>query len=263
VLKQIETRIQDNHLITAGGLHISFERTLKLPNDGKGYPLPPSLGAFPIYQVADYIDRVPKEWCERGGYFIPMYQREAMWLNFSGATNALIVNIGAENALTRKGVSDKLENEEQNYIVTPSQPWLDGFNSEEGLLRQFMARPLGQEQQKEQFSTKNDWTGVNFVVYTAKPGLLSEDDEEINYSKFSDCMILDSKIEGTKMTQEIYPDPHGIDTWDFDSRIEINIYFANSEMFEKITGEAPPLSPITEDSYEEHGFPWFNKYKEN
>jgi hypothetical protein len=92
---------------------------------------------------------------------------------------------------------------------------------------------------------------------------LSEDDEEMNYSKFSDCMILDSNIEGAKMTQVIYPDPHGFDTWDLDSRIEINIYFANSDMFEKITGDAPPLSPITEESYEEYGYPWFNKYKEN
>jgi hypothetical protein len=265
VLKQIETRIQDNHLITAGGLHISFERTLKMPEDGKGYPLPPSLGAFPIYKIADFVDSVPKEWREKGGYFIPMFQSEAMWFNFSGATSALIVNIGDENALTRNGKSTKLEREEQNYIVAPSQPWLDGFNSEDGLLRQFMARPLGQQKQIEQLPTEKEWTGagVNFVVYSANPGLLSEDDEEMNYSKFSDCMILDSNTDGGKMTQEIYPDPHGFDTWDLDSRIEINIYFANSDMFKKITGEAPPSSPITEEVYEEHGYPWFDKYKEN
>jgi hypothetical protein len=263
VLKQIETRIQDNHLITAGGLHISFERTLKLPEDGNGYPLPPSLGAFPIYKIADFADTVPKEVLEKGGYFIPMFQSEAMWFNFSGSSNALIVNIGDQNALTRKGLTDKLEREEQNYIVAPSQPWLDGFNSEDGLLRQFIARPFGKQQPIEQLSTDKVWTGVNFVVYSAKPGLLSEDDEEMNYSKFSDCMILDSTTEGAKMKQEMYPDPHGFETWDLDSRMEINIYFVNSEMFENITGEAPPSSPVTEEAYEEHGYPWFDIYNEN
>ena len=64
---------------------VTFERTLRIPDDGREYPLPPSLGRFPVRRVEDYADRVPAAWREHGGVFLPMYQREAMWLNFHGA----------------------------------------------------------------------------------------------------------------------------------------------------------------------------------
>ena len=39
---------------------VSFERTLRIPDDGRDYPLPPSVGQFPVRRVADYADRVPR-----------------------------------------------------------------------------------------------------------------------------------------------------------------------------------------------------------
>ena len=32
----------------------------------------------------------------------------------------------------------------QNYVVVPGQPWLDGYCVEKGIIRQFVAMPLGQ-----------------------------------------------------------------------------------------------------------------------
>ena len=64
---------------------VSFQRTLRIPDNGRTYPLPPGLGRFPIYRVADFADRVPPEWHEHGGVFIAMYQREALWLGFHAA----------------------------------------------------------------------------------------------------------------------------------------------------------------------------------
>lgn len=54
---------------------ISFQRTLRIPDDGKIYPLPPSLGPFPICKVDDYIDKVPEEWRKHGGVFIPVSKK--------------------------------------------------------------------------------------------------------------------------------------------------------------------------------------------
>jgi len=48
-----------------GDLEITFERTLRIPDDGNTYPLPPGLGAFPIRKVEDYAERVPKELYDR------------------------------------------------------------------------------------------------------------------------------------------------------------------------------------------------------
>src|SRR5690349_10089095 len=77
---------------------VSFERTLRVPDDGKTYPLPPGLGRFPISRVADYVERMPSGWRLPGGFFLPMYQREALWFGLDGASwkpNA--TQVGARN----------------------------------------------------------------------------------------------------------------------------------------------------------------------
>lgn len=33
---------------------VSFQRKLRIPDDGRTYPLPPGLGSFPVKEVADY-----------------------------------------------------------------------------------------------------------------------------------------------------------------------------------------------------------------
>ena len=65
--------------------------------------LPPSLGVFPLRHVDDYADRVPASWREKGGVFLPMYQREAMWIAFNGPSHqprAVQVAVGKVCALT-------------------------------------------------------------------------------------------------------------------------------------------------------------------
>ena len=64
-------------------LEIEFQRTLRIPDDGKTYPLPAGFGRFPLRHVDDYKDRVPASLMERGGVVMPMYQSEALWINFS------------------------------------------------------------------------------------------------------------------------------------------------------------------------------------
>ncbi len=64
-------------------LTIDFQRTLRIPDDGTDYPLPPGLGSFPLAHVDDHADRVPATWLTHGGVMLPMYQSEAMWLSFS------------------------------------------------------------------------------------------------------------------------------------------------------------------------------------
>jgi hypothetical protein len=34
---------------------VAFQRTLRIPDDGRAYPLPPGLGRFPILKVEDYL----------------------------------------------------------------------------------------------------------------------------------------------------------------------------------------------------------------
>ena len=61
---------------------ISFQRTLRIPDDDEIWPLPPGLGCFPIQHVDDFAAALPAQWKERGGVCFPMYQSEAMWIAF-------------------------------------------------------------------------------------------------------------------------------------------------------------------------------------
>jgi hypothetical protein len=65
-----------SHGKTSAAATISFERTLRVPDNQVVNNLPPSLGQFPLFSVADYQDRMPAEMATKGGIFLPMYQRE-------------------------------------------------------------------------------------------------------------------------------------------------------------------------------------------
>lgn len=154
------------------GIDISFQRTLRIPESpGKTYPLPPSLGYFHLYKVSDYKDKVPKDW-NKDGYFFSMYQNEALWINFDHhhSSKAVKVGLGTVNALTgkrmEKGLSCDRLGESQDYLVLPEQPWIDGVNSGDGYVRQFVAVPLGIGASVEgQITGREDVGGFTFEVY--------------------------------------------------------------------------------------------------
>jgi hypothetical protein len=40
-------------------LRITFHRTLRIPDDEKTYPLPPSLARFPLRKIDEFADKLP------------------------------------------------------------------------------------------------------------------------------------------------------------------------------------------------------------
>ena len=58
--------------LNIGDARIEFQRTLRIPDDNKTYPLPPSLGQFEICKTQDFIesDGLPKQWKKRKGVII-------------------------------------------------------------------------------------------------------------------------------------------------------------------------------------------------
>jgi hypothetical protein len=274
--------------VQIGDLAITFHRTLRIPDDGSRYPLPPSLGHFPIRRVADYADRVPDGWREHGGVFLPMYQREAMWLQFHPAKSwrpqAVKVAVGMVNAISGEPWSQAIGAGEQDYLVCPPQPWLDGIKSEDGVIRQFVAMPLGMGYTVEgQLTGEERFGGIQLVVFDPKEGVFTEPTWQDSERMFS---ALDSKpsyapmaradtlasvesagVEmglgaGGRMEQKVYPDPHGPDAWDTTRFGRVYVHIVNSLMFEEITRKQPPASPISAKTYTEHGYPWYALYDE-
>lgn len=163
---------------------ISFNRTLRIPEDGKTYPLPAGMGRLPIHRVEDYADKVPESWLKEGGYFIPLYQSEALFLEFNGPKwhpSIAKVCVGKINAISGEFYSEKLSGHKQDYVVIPDQHWLDGINSGNGVVRQFVAMPLGKGYTIEaQISDEEIHGGFQLLIFDAVEGQFADRDPAID-----------------------------------------------------------------------------------
>ncbi|MFI8500398.1 hypothetical protein ACIGFK_18105 [Streptomyces sp. NPDC085524] len=168
-------RVHNNALILGEGVQIHFIRTLRLPESGT-HALPPGMGEFPLRRVEDHPDTVPPEWLAKGGVMLPVYLREAMWLRFGGTREpaALQVGVGKVCAVSGERWTGRLARDPQNYVTLPRQPWLDGINSGNGTVRQFVAVPLGLGATVEGQVTGEETTGgVQLQVFPLGPVALA------------------------------------------------------------------------------------------
>lgn len=268
--------IHHGHTLGLGETRVRFLRTLRIPDDGRRYPLPPGLGNFPLRRVADYAGRVPSDWLAKGGVFLPMYQREAMWMRFSGRPHALKVGVGKVCAISGERWREGLRSTPQNYVVTGAQPWLDGIATGAGTIRQFVAMPLGLGYTVEgQVTGEERHGGVQLQAYRPKPGRVPP--PRPSYRSAAPPMCAPAPCApppagaasgamglaaGGRMKQKIYPDPYGIDAWDQGQHTRVFVHIVNSSMWREITGEEPPATPVTAKSYADAGLPWFDLYDE-
>jgi len=268
-------------------LTIEFQRTLRIPDDGKDYPLPPGLGRFPMKHVDDYSEKVPALWIQHGGVMLPMYQSEALWLNFNSERLwdhdtsypfAIKVATGKINAVTGDNWKNGLKRRRQDYMVSTEQPWLDGYCVEKGFIRQFVAMPLGSGYSaEEQITGEAEHGGIQLVVYPMKREMfekrfpkreiekkrfLAKYKSDVCYSIAEPCADM-GLAPGGRMRQEIYEDPFKLSDWDLDQKSRCFVHLANSLVWRAIAGEAPPTVPFTSKEYTDHGLPWFDYYSDN
>ncbi|KAF8836046.1 hypothetical protein BDN67DRAFT_365035 [Paxillus ammoniavirescens] len=114
------------------------------------HALPPDMGAFKLFNVGEASATLPRSVLAKGGAFISMYQREAMWMSFRLRDRdldplAVKISVGGVNALT--GLPQNVSAEgKQDYLPiggASGQLWLDGISTSPGVVRQFVAMPLG------------------------------------------------------------------------------------------------------------------------
>ena len=252
---------------------LSFQRTLRIPDDNREHSLPPGLGDFPLHHVDDHLERLPARWREHGGVFMPMYQAEALWILFKGGRNAypmaVKVAAGKVDALTGEPFRNALTERPQDYLVAPGQPWLDGFCVRKGLIRQFVAMPLGQGYTaEEQLSGAAEHGGLQIVVYPMKAIRYEELRKSLPPARHGGaCYAMapppDAEMglaPGGLMRQEVYEDEHGFDAWERDVRSRCFVHLLNSAQYRAVTGSAPPHEPPTAADYTRAGLPWFEYY---
>jgi hypothetical protein len=262
------TRAETHHLRVGDRLAVSFQRTLRVPDDGRRYPLPPGFGALPVHRVEDYPERIPPEWRRRGSVFVPLYQREALWLGLSVRGRepvAVQIGVGRVNAVSGGRMNERLHEAPQDYLVCPPQLWLDGINAGDQWVRQFVAMPLGADVTVEaQVTGAESFGGVQIAAFEPRPRSVprqSSGVEDVALAFAPDgAMGLGA---GGRISQRIYPDPYGVDVWLPGSRAEALVHLVNSRQYREITGREPPPSPITAQRYAELGLPWFELYDEH
>src|SRR5207249_10448567 len=90
-----------------------------------------------------------------------------LWIYFSTSYPfAVKVAAGKINAVTGELWRRGLQADPQNYLVLPEQPWLDGFAVRKGVIRQFVAMPLGAGYSaEEQITGKADAGGIQLKVF--------------------------------------------------------------------------------------------------
>lgn len=248
---------------------IEFQRTMRIPDNDQTHYLPPSFGNFPLHHIDDFAS-IPKTWQDRGGVFLPMYQSEAMWISFdSDYPCAIKIAAGKINAVTGDAWCDELRTNKQDYVVTPDQPWLDGFNVGKDTVRQFVAMPLGEGYTaEEQITGAAEFGGLQILVSPMKKEIYEQKQEQ----RFGglDYLRLDSQVcmsmglaPGGKIKQEIYTDDEGIDAWDQDQASRCFVHIVNSNDYASITGSIPPYRPILAADYEAAGLPWYDYYSDS
>jgi hypothetical protein len=291
-LRRKSMRVFDGGRASSPALYVEFQRTLRIPDDGKVYPLPAGFGRFALRHVDDHNDAVPAPWIERGGVLMPMYQSEALWIRF-GTDYPFAVKVGAGkiNAVTGEAWTAGLQAHPQNYLVVPEQPWLDGFAVQKGIIRQFVAVPLGARYTvEEQITGKADVGGIQLQVFPMNsaayfrtklakrlPRSLEDLVDELldgdwleSRILFSQCMpslVMEDRGMGLgmggTMRQEIFQDPHDFSGWDLSMTSRCFVHLCNSLMWREITGGNPPHPPFTRKEYVRSGVPWFDYYRED
>ncbi|MGW2235064.1 hypothetical protein [Streptomyces sp. NPDC001759] len=216
---------------------------------------------------------------------------------------ALQVGVGKVCAVSGKPWSDRLSRKPQNYVVLPRQPWLDGINSGKGTVRQFVAVPLGLGATVEgQVTGEEVWGGVQLQSFPLRERKLAEWREAERrraelareraaapgggYGMAAMPMAAPPAPGsapapapaaarapraaaamglgvGGSMRQEVYQDDRPLDDWSEQPAGRVFVHLVTPPEWRRITGEAPPPSPVDRAAYTRAGLPWYDYYDQD
>ncbi|MFD7708813.1 hypothetical protein [Streptomyces sp. NPDC059786] len=220
----------------------------------------------------------------------------------SGEPAALQVGAGKVCAVSGKPWSDRLDRDPQNYVVLPRQPWLDGIKSGKGTVRQFVAVPLGLGATVEgQVTGEETFGGIQLQSFPLAAEKLAEWREEQRLAaerareQASQMSWLSYGAPpapgagpaapaamaapaapggapqraaamglgvGGSMRQEVYQDTWPRGSWAERPAGRVFVHLVTPPEWRRITGEAPPPSPVDRAAYTRAGLPWFDYYDE-
>lgn len=257
---------------------IHLQRTLRIPDSDRTYPLPPGLGRFPLRHADDY-PALPDATRTRGGAILPIWQAEALWIHFATDPGrpgpafpvAIKVAAGKINAVTGAPWTPGLSADPQDYVVAPDQPWLDGFAIAPGVIRQFVAMPLGAGYTaEEQMTGRDDWGGLQLSVTPLKPAVWAREvarwEQRPSFPESRSGVMMSCAAPmmglapGGRMRQSIHPDRFAPDDWDLSQTDRVFLTLVPAHDWKRLTGEPAPTHPPSAQDYARAHLPWFDTY---
>ena len=167
---------------------------------------------------------------------------------------------------------EHLVKDPQNYVALPQQPWLDGINSGDGFIRQFVAVPMGSGATVEgQVTGQETHGGVQLRAVGLTEQALSEwhAAQALRTACCEDLMAGGPLLApsasmglgaGGRMRQEVYSDHRPLADYDEDGARRAFVHLCSAAQWTAITGEVPPSTPVDRDAYVDAGLPWFDFY---
>ena len=248
---------EEEWVVLDDGLRLGIQRTLRVPETGGPYPLPPGLGRTRVLSA----DALGGDARLDADAVVPLHPHEAIWLQFRGAPGdprAVKLAVGRIDALTGQPWTLQLESDPQNYIVCPYQPWLDGFHTESGVVRQFVAVPLRTGESVEHQLTGVDTGGITVACY--RPDQPLEPMPRAPAGQGGQRQL--GVGAGGRIHQRVYPDPYGRDRWQPSPVSVKKIVLMDARDFSRRFNLVVPPSPIDAGTYTRFGLPWFEVYDE-
>lgn len=205
-----------------------------------------------------------------------MWQAEALWLNFGGGWGsrlpvAIKVAAGKINAVTGETWTAPLNRHPQDYLVWPGQPWLDGFAIEPGVIRHFVAMPLGEGYSvEEQLTDKAEWGGLQISVTPMRKeawARLRDLRPPVRRYPKMQKVLAEAPVlaemalgAGGRMRQSVERDPHRLEVWDQRATQRVFVTLWHASLWHTLTGEPVPTEPPSAQDYARAGLPWFEHY---
>lgn len=265
--------LQRDHLTFGDIFSISFQRTLRVSEHGLN-ALPPGFGCFSLRSVPQLASRASADMLRRGGVALPIYQCEALWMHFDAEVPVAVqIGAGMRCAVTGREFVHELRRRPQNYVTAMDQPWLDGFKTASGEVRQFVAAPLGAGATvEEQLSQKPAVGGIQVQVWELTPDALQRWkqqhrdrwDDKMSFYGSATAMICASPAMGLgaggRIRQEIYRDTFSAQDWRPRPSARVWVHLVAAGQWYALTGEPAPSTPVNVDQYISAGLPWFDYF---
>ncbi|ODA69649.1 MULTISPECIES: hypothetical protein [unclassified Streptomyces] len=296
-------RIDGNTLRLPGGAAVRFVRTLRLPETGTHALPPGlgEFPVRRVADYADSVPGAWR--ARGGVMLpVYLREAMWLSFAGTSEPAALQVGVGKVCAVSGRPWSDRLARSPQNYVVVPRQRWLDGINSGKGTVRQFVAVPLGLGATVEgQVTGEEVWGGVQLQSFALNADALARwrraEQERLERQRAEQAARPPAHSggygvaraaaapapggapaafrgaprpaaamglgAGGSLRQEVHQDERPLTDWSEQPSGRVFVHLVTPPEWRRITGGAPPPSPVDRAAYTRAGLPWFDYYDQD